>query len=89
MTITNIIGLDETQANAEIVAEYIRATSKFGAFASTHEGYAVILEELDEAWSEIKANATGRAIEEMIQVGAMALRFVVDMRRQLADKENN
>lgn len=51
-----------------------------GPFHSDHEGYAVILEELDEAWDEIKRNDKVLAREEMIQVGAMAARFL--MRRE-------
>lgn len=83
MTATTNID-DAAEAMTEVIDEYSGATRKFGAFNSAHEGYAVILEELDEAWEEIKANDTERAIEEMIQVAAMALRFVVDMRARLA-----
>ena len=60
-------------------AELIRATRRFGAFASTHEGWAVIKEELDELWDAIKAKADVNTLQrEAIQVGAMALRFLVD-----------
>ena len=62
-------------------AELDRATSKFGPFNSAHEGYAVILEELDEAWDEIKRNNQEAATREMVQVAAMALRFLVDVGR--------
>lgn len=72
-----------TEVVMEIADEYLRASERFGPFNSAHEGYAVILEELDEAWDEIKANSSERAIEEMIQVGAMAMRFVIDMRAAL------
>lgn len=52
--------------------------------ASPHEGYAVILEELDELWAQIKDDK--RAAEqrrqdmqrEATQVAAMALRFLMD-----------
>jgi hypothetical protein len=66
----------------ELAAECECAMAKFASFNSAHEGYAVILEELDEAWTEIKRNNVELAIEEMVQVGAMALRFVVEMRAQ-------
>ena len=36
------------KAIKEIIKEYDRATKSFTSFNSTHEGYAVILEELDE-----------------------------------------
>ena len=64
----------------EILVEYLVASQKFGAFASCHEGYAVILEELDELWDAIKDKSSNAADleREAIQVGAMALRFLVD-----------
>lgn len=46
--------------------------------------YAVIAEELDELWDEVKADR-GRefsGLEEAIQVSAMGLRYVLDMARQ-------
>lgn len=67
-------------ALAEIDAEAVTAMSAFPPFNSSHEGYAVILEELDELWDEVKANDIERSIEEAVQVGAMALRYIVDMR---------
>jgi len=63
----------------EMLDEYVRASEKFPPFNSAHEGYAVILEELEEAWDEIKGNNPERAIEEIIQAGAMCIRFVYDL----------
>lgn len=74
----------------EALQELERATKLHGAMHGGHEGYAVILEELDELWDEIKKNpkkmdAVERGFwerkrrEEAIQVAAMALRFVVDV----------
>ena len=67
-------------ARAKIFNEFAFASHKFSKFNSTHEGYAVILEELDELWDTIKnKNKTPSEMEEeAIQVGAMALRFLVD-----------
>lgn len=60
--------------------EYERAIKKFGPFKNSHEGYAVILEEVDELWEEVKSkDGLGRAKEEAIQVAAMALRFLSDL----------
>ena len=70
--LTDIVG--------EVTEEYLDAVSKFGPFSSAHEGYAVILEELDEMWTEIKRNDIRRAREEAVQVAAMAIRFLVDTR---------
>ena len=64
---------------ADVRAEYLRASKKFGAFNSTHEGYGVIAEEFDEMWDEIKANNSADACKESIQVAAMATRFIMDL----------
>lgn len=71
---------DYAEAGMDAIEETIRASAKFGSFSSPHEGYAVILEELDEAWDEIKANNTVRAVEEMVQVAAMAIRFIAEFK---------
>lgn len=67
----------------EVKEELERATTKFGPFTSSHEGYAVIKEELDELWDEIKTNKRPdtlvRQRAEVIQVAAMAVRFVMDV----------
>jgi len=66
-----------------IVLEYGRATQLNGVFPNAHCGYAVILEELDELWDQIRKKARDRDPEEMrreaAQIGAMALRFMVDL----------
>lgn len=67
-------------AIAEVRAEVIRAIEKFPIFNSSHEGYAVIKEEFDELWDEVKANNKTRAREEAVQVAAMAVRFMTDVR---------
>lgn len=73
---------DDSLAHSHILdvyREFLSATEKFGSFNSTHEGYAVILEELDEMWDAIKANDIMHALEEAKQVAAMALRFMYDL----------
>jgi len=66
----------------DICQEFERATSKHGKFNSAHEGYAVILEEVDELWEEVKKQYEKRNNMEMrkeaIQVATMAIRFIVD-----------
>lgn len=62
-----------------VVAELKVATRRFGPFASSHEGYAILREEVDELWDEVKANDIRRARQEAVQVAAMALRFLIDV----------
>jgi molybdopterin biosynthesis enzyme len=69
-----------------VLAEADRARRKFLPFNSSHEGYAVIAEELDELWDDVKANNVEHAIEEAVQVGAMAVRFIADMTAKLATR---
>ena len=61
--------------------ELERATKEFGNFNSPHEGYAVMLEEVEELWDEIKASkgTNDRILTEAVQVAAMAVRFLVDL----------
>jgi hypothetical protein len=53
------------------------------ALSSNHEGYAVILEELDELWDAVKKSKSSKANSEMrgecIQIAAMAIRFIEDL----------
>lgn len=63
-----------------VVTEVQRARRLHPKFASAHEAYAVILEELDEAWEDIRANDITMARAEMVQVAAMAFRFLLDVR---------
>ena len=64
---------------AEVRKELEFAQDKFPAFHSAHEGYAVIAEELDELWTDVKQNNTNYARAEAIQVAAMAIRFILDL----------
>ena len=60
--------------------EFDFATSKFGAFNNSHEGYAVLKEEIDELWDEIKdKQRSEQLLKEAIQVIAMGIRFVYDL----------
>lgn len=61
--------------------ELDKARTKFPSFNSAHEGYAVLLEETDELWQEIKQKNQNikKMKREAIQVAAMAIRFVLDV----------
>ena len=67
-------------AQLEVSTEILRATRKFGKFNSAHEGYAVLLEEVEELWDEIKDKKRSqyKMKTEAIQVAAMAIRIILD-----------
>ena len=56
------------------------ARDKFHNFHSYHEGYAVIKEELEELWDEIKTTENKEKMhKELIQIIAMCIRFIEDL----------
>ncbi len=67
----------------DAVRELQGAVRRYGPMASAHEGYAVILEELDELKAEVWKSPKKRDMRAMraeaVQVAAMALRFVCDV----------
>lgn len=65
-------------AVALVVDELKHALTAFPPFRSGHEGFAIILEELDEMWHEVKHGTPQLARDEAIQVAAMALRYLID-----------
>ncbi len=67
---------------SDVHAELERATAQHAPMSGPHEGWAVIFEELDELWDEVRGhsdNRTERMRYEAIQVAAMAVRFVIDI----------
>ncbi len=63
----------------DIEEEYTNAVHKFPNFKSYHEGYAIIKEELDELWDEIKGDQRNLKMrDEAMQVAAMAIRFIIN-----------
>lgn len=75
--------IDRTQLLESIGKEVDSAQSKYPKFNSLHEGYAVILEELDELWDLIKSSKdirhTQAMVGECVQIAAMCVRFVEDL----------
>ena len=72
------------QANmAMVMAEIERARANHGPFNSAHEGFAVIMEELNELWTEVCKKRSTRSQRRMYaeakQVAAMAIRFMTDI----------
>ena len=67
------------EALVDMMREYQRARQTFSPFQNTHEGYAVLKEEVDELWDAIKAKQSAEYLRrEAVQVGAMALAFIVE-----------
>jgi hypothetical protein len=62
-------------------AEIERAVAKHAPMHSPHEGYAVIKEELDELWDDVKQDLGRRpnARLEALQVAAMGIRYITDL----------
>ena len=65
--------------------EILHAQYRFPPMASAHEGYAVILEEVEELWKEIKndkqpdIDRINSMRHEAMQVAAMGTRFLIDI----------
>lgn len=68
---------------ATVKAEVRRAANNHAALHSSHEGYSVILEEVDELWDEVRRKRANRSLqrmrEECIQIAATAVRFIHDL----------
>ena len=69
-----------------VEAELRRARTMFPKFNSAHEGAAIIREEYEELWDEIKktkgaltAQQRDRMAGEVTQLGAMCQRFYEDV----------
>jgi hypothetical protein len=75
---------DVTELLSTVAAELERARAKYAPFNSAHEGWAIILEEVDELWDEVRKRQGERDLARMqreaIQIAAMALRFVLDVK---------
>ncbi len=73
-------GIDPVTA---IIEEVERAKRHGKAFASLHEAYAVILEEVDEVWDITRQKRCLRneleLRKELIQIAAMALKALASM----------
>ncbi len=76
--------MDESLIHLEIGNEYDRAIILHSPLHSVHEAYAVILEELDEFWEEVRKKQENRSKtamrRELIQIAAMSIRAIKDLR---------
>jgi NTP pyrophosphatase (non-canonical NTP hydrolase) len=67
-----------------VFAETMRAKTLFPAdFVNQHEAYAVLLEEVDELWDEVKKNQKNYDLhaqrKEATQAAAMLMRLLVEL----------
>jgi hypothetical protein len=71
----------EFQILTKVYQELKQANTKHPLFISPHHGYAVILEEFDELWDEIKKKQPDkdRLVAEAVQVAAMAVKFIISL----------
>jgi hypothetical protein len=82
MDITDI-NYRRDKAISDVYEELAGALDSYPAMNSAHEGYAVLLEEVDELWDQVKVKQGKRDVaklrHEAVQVAAMALRLIVDI----------
>lgn len=84
--------MQETDVAELLIVELKRANRMYEtSFASPHEGYAVILEELDELFDEIRQKRPDkeRLREEAIQIGAMAIKFILSLDDEVKEKKRS
>lgn len=72
-----------TKLMAEINRELLSALENWPTFNSAHEGFAVLMEEMDEMKAHVWTNQKKRDLiamrKEAIQVAAMAARFALEV----------
>lgn len=70
-------------AGESAVQEVNRAAMDYRAFTSPHEGYAILLEKMDDlkeqVWKKPGTRDFNAMRKEAVQVAAMALRFIADV----------
>lgn len=80
------MSLDTTKIEValnEVRNETVTAYTKHPDMVSPHEGWAILREEVDELWDEVKVKQSkhdrAKMRREAKQVAAMAIRFMVDL----------
>ena len=89
--ISIIVPANDALAFIEVASAIVAARIMHEDMHSAHEGYAVMLEELNELWDEIKKKESERNEENLIleasHVAAMAIRFLSDVCREPKDSQ--
>jgi len=81
------VNIDLEQEAAKLIFaaldELRAAEAKHAQMASPHEGWAVIVEEVDELWEAVRMQSgpdrDAAMLKEAVQVAAMGLRFIKDI----------
>jgi len=67
----------------ELDEEIKKAQAKHAPMVNSHEAYAVILEEVDEFWDEVRKQTQDRERsamrKELLHIAAMAMRAIHDL----------
>lgn len=75
--------MDANEAAVAVLEEVRMAKENWPPFNSAHEGFAVLLEEVEELKTHVWTNQKRRDLEAMrreaMQVAAMAVRFMTDV----------
>lgn len=70
----------------DVAVEAERAVSLHGDFRSLHEAYAVLLEEVDELWDEVRKKSAHRidldVYSELVQIAACCVKTAAMLRNE-------
>ena len=77
----------EESIYSDVARAVEKAQAKHAAMRNAHEAYAVLLEEVDEFWDEVKAQHQNPVAmrKELLHVAAMAVRAILDLDLDLED----
>ena len=80
-TVEELRRLRQSTTLDDVRAELGRARAHHGPMRGVHEGWAVIYEELDELWDEVRAKKLNpdKLRKEALQTAAMCVRFIEDV----------
>ncbi len=67
-----------TKEIEDVIKEVELAERKFASYNSSHEGYSIIAEELDELWDEVKKHSHDykKEYHEAKQIACTAIRYM-------------
>lgn len=78
---------------ALVSSELTQDSGGISPITSPHEGYALLIEKIENYWNEVKCSSPQdrRMLSELVQLAAIALRIAVDLRLtpEFSDKPTN